>query len=282
MFEPRNKNNERWIALALGLGISGLFVAEIARDFHPVKLSAAFMALFLLPVTVLHEAGHAAVSHWLGWRVCRIVVGLGRPVLRFRIGSIPVDIRLLPISGYVLPAPEVLRRPRLESTLIYAAGPAAELLLALGALWAVGPERLFARTDSIPIIAVQSLALLVAIDLFFNLVPLSTDSENGGAYTDGLGMLVSPFLPDWHFRRAMILPWRIRAERCSRPADKIVVLEQGLEALPDNPFLRLELADALFEAHDVLGAREQRVRALESGELPAPLAQELRRLLGLG
>ena len=172
---------------------SALFAAEIFRDFKLVKLSVPLMLLYVFPLTALHEAGHAIVSHVLGWRVCRVVVGYGPTVLRFRVRSVPVDVRLWPLGGYVIPAPQTLTRPRLESALIYAAGPAAEALLALLLLFVLGPERLLSPTDEFGTLAAQALLAIVAIDLVFNLVPLPIESERGQGLTDGLGMLLSPF-----------------------------------------------------------------------------------------
>lgn len=274
--------NERWVVAALVAGVFGLFVLELARNYEPAKLSVLFIVLALGPLTVLHELGHVLASRWLGWTVCRVVIGYGRPVLRFRVGQMPVDIRAFPIGGHVLPAPARLRRPRLESALIYAAGPAAEAVVGVAVLALLGVERAFSRSGEPLIIAGQSVLLWVAVDLFTNLLPLPTRSGGGIGYTDGLGVLASPWLPDWHFQRALVLPWLVRAESRKSQQEKLAVLEQARERFPHNPFALLASADAHFEAGDVLEARQLRLQAIEAPELPDELKRALRHKLGLG
>jgi hypothetical protein len=274
------EGRERWGVALFALVVLGLFTAELLRDFSPLKLSVPFMLLYITPLTVLHEAGHAVASHLLGWRVCRIVIGYGRPLFRFRIRSVPVDIRVLPLGGHVLPAPRELKRPRLESALIYAAGPGAELLPAALVVALVGPGRLLERTSSLGIIAAQAFVVLVLLDLFFNLMPIPTDSENGEALTDGLGVVLSPFLPRAHFVSLMATPWVVRAERAQTNHQRIEIYREGLAALAENPFLRLRLADVLFEAGDAFEARAERLKALESPELPEAMRRKLREQLG--
>jgi hypothetical protein len=272
------QGRERWFVAGLVLVTGALFAAEILRDFSLVKLSVPLMMLYVLPLTALHEAGHALVSHVLGWQVCRVVVGYGPNVFRFRVRSVPVDLRLWPLGGYVIPAPRKLSRPRLESALIYAAGPAAEALPALLLLWLLGPERLLSRTDELGTLAAQALLTLVAIDLFFNLLPLPVESERGQGLTDGLGMLLSPFRSRAHFLGLMTVPWVVRAERISDdPARQVAILREGVATLPENPFMRLELADALLRAGEPFEAHAERTAALESAELSDEQRRELKK-----
>ena len=77
---------------------------------------------------VVHEAGHGIVAAILGWHVPLIVIGMGRPILVFRLGSTVVEVRVLPLEGFVVPLPKNLRAVRWKSALIYFAGPGAELL----------------------------------------------------------------------------------------------------------------------------------------------------------
>jgi len=269
------RGGERWFVAGLVILTGALFAAEIVRDFSFVKLSVPLMMLYVLPLTALHEAGHALMSHVLGWRVCRIVVGYGLPILRFRLKSVPIDVRLWPLGGHVIPAPRRLRRPRLESALIYAAGPLAEAIPALFLLLWLGPERLLSRADQLGTLAAQALLAMVAIDLVFNLLPLPTQSERGQGLTDGLGVVLSPFRSRAHFLGLMTLPWVVRAESIEDPSRRVSVLREGVAELPDNPFMRLELADGLLKAGELFEAHAERTLALESSEL----SDELRRTL---
>ncbi len=192
---------ERWfstIAMALFLGMMG---AEIIRDYQPAKLAAVFIPLFWMPLVALHEAGHAVVARLCGWEVERVVVGFGKLLKAFRVRGIDVQLRQVPIEGYVLPYPKDLRSPRLKNTLIYCGGPAAEALPILVAYLALGGDVLLARSESVGIIAVQSLCVSAAIGLVFTLVPHTTTTGGGKSWSDGMGILMSWRLPDSYFRR---------------------------------------------------------------------------------
>ena len=59
-----------------------LFVVGIAGDFRPANLTAPLVLLFWIPLLALHEGGHAAAAALLGWRVGRVVVGVGASIGR--------------------------------------------------------------------------------------------------------------------------------------------------------------------------------------------------------
>lgn len=67
--------------------VLGLFVAEICHDYQPVKLSALLVVLFWVPLIALHEAGHAVVASLLNWYVGQVVIGMGRLLTSFRVGT---------------------------------------------------------------------------------------------------------------------------------------------------------------------------------------------------
>lgn len=197
---------ERWtstIALAVFLGLMG---AEIARDFEPAKLSAIFIPLFWIPLVALHEAGHALVARVCGWEVERVVIGFGKLLRQFKLGSTSVQLRQVPIEGFVLPYPKNLHRPRLKQTLIYAGGPAAEALLVAVVYFTLGGDVLLAKSHSIPIIAAQSLCVSAIMGLVFTLVPHTTTTGGGRSWSDGMGILMSWRLPDSYFERMSCPP----------------------------------------------------------------------------
>jgi hypothetical protein len=272
---------ERWVVAGFVVALVVLVLAEVAHDFRPEKLSIVFMALVYGPLVVLHEAGHAVACRALGWRVLRIEIGRGRRIVRFRVGEVPVDIRWLPVGGFVVPAPVRLRRPRLESAVIYAAGPGIELLLALGVGLGVGLERLLSASPSLGVIFAQSMVAVVGLHLFFNLVPLGvSDGPYEDGPTDGLGVLLSPFLKPWDFAEMLARPWRLRIQGEPSAERRAEICREGLRQLPANPHLELLLADALGDLGDVYGAREHRLKALDSGHMPDALAAQLRARVG--
>jgi membrane-associated protease RseP (regulator of RpoE activity) len=201
--------------------VLGLFAAEIIHDFHPVKLTALMFILLWVPLLAIHEAGHAIVAALLGWYVGRVVIGVGRLVGRFRVGTAVVEVRLLPLEGFVQPMPRNLRSPRLKSALIYFAGPGAELFLLSIVVLVLGPSTLLTRSENMGILLAQTLAVVVLFSAFCNLVPHSVEMPGGRVANDGLGILRSFSLPDSHFAERIGLVYDAEAEewRDSDPAD---------------------------------------------------------------
>jgi hypothetical protein len=204
---------DRWSALIFLLVILGLFAAEVFTNYSPIKLSALFLIGWWVPLLVLHEAGHALVAAALGWRVRQVVIGMGRVMASFRVGGVPVEIRLFPVQGFVIPAPRNLRSPHLKSALIYFAGPGAELLVLACVAMALGVDTLLTRTEHVGILAAQALAVAVLVSAFFNLVPhfaqspaasfRRTGTSDDLIPNDGMGIILSFIRPTEHYAQQL-------------------------------------------------------------------------------
>jgi hypothetical protein len=177
----------------------GLFTASIFYEYSPIKLSALLVILFWIPLLVVHEAGHAIVAHALGWYVRQVVLGMGRTLARFRIGRARVEVRLLPIEGFVASVPTDLHWPRVKSAAIYFAGPAADLLTAAAVLLIIGPDRLLSPSEEYGLIVWQSLALAAVSQGVLNLIPHSVRTPAREIANDGLGIIRSFLLPESHY-----------------------------------------------------------------------------------
>src|SRR5438270_8374612 len=106
--------------------------------------------IFVLGVLVfVHEFGHYAVAKLFKVRVEVFSLGFGKRLIGFRRGDTDYRISLLPLGGYVRMAGEnpmeartgdpgeFLSHPRWQRFVIAIAGPAMNILLAIGLLTAV-------------------------------------------------------------------------------------------------------------------------------------------------
>ena len=184
-----------WFTVLFMAGILGLFVADICHDYTSIKLSALLVLLFWIPLLLLHEAGHAIVAWVLGWHVSQVVIGMGKSLGSFRIGSAGIEIRMFPIEGFVRSVPNNLSLPGFKHALIYLAGPGADLLVAFTTLALVGPDRLFNASDNYWDILWQSLAMAGATQGVMNLIPMSISTPQGYIPNDGLGIILSLLRP---------------------------------------------------------------------------------------
>ena len=183
---------ERWGYAAFLLIMLGLFAGDVMTDYSPVKLSVLLFVLFWIPLLVLHESAHALMAALVGWRVDKVVIGMGRTTANFRVGSAEIELKLVPLEGFARSVPTNLRMPGLKHALIYCAGPGIELLLAVAVLGLVGGKQLFSHSDQYDIIAWQSLALAATVGGVLNLVPHAVQTSGGSMIpNDGLGILLS-------------------------------------------------------------------------------------------
>jgi peptidase M50-like protein len=182
-----------------------LFTAELCTNYQPAKLSILLVLLFWIPLLAVHEGGHAVIAVALGSHVGQVVIGMGAVVRTFRIGTAVVEVRLLPIEGFVRNVPTNLHLPQLKSALIYFAGPAADLLVAGAVLLIVGADRLLTPSEDYGMIVWQSLALAATVQGVLNLIPQYIQTTNGFIPNDGLGIIRSFLLPDSYY--ASMIGW---------------------------------------------------------------------------
>ncbi len=159
--------------------------------------------LVILPVLLLsltiHEAAHAVTANWYGDPTAR---RLGRISLNPAVHVDPVGTVILPllgilaggfVFGWAKPVPvnpANLRRPRQDFLVIAAAGPASNILLAVGASWllaAVGLEAAGGWAGALATFAFAMLQLNLLLAVF-NMIPVPP--------LDG-GNVLAGLLPEW-------------------------------------------------------------------------------------
>jgi len=148
----------------------------------PVML--LYIALATIPMTLVHELGHAlAARRWVGGDVAVVVGNVGK-VVRMRLGKVQLTINALA----VLPHPDgyaefdASRATARGVLLVALAGPAASLAAGLVAALALSVAPMAGVLHDL-----VWAATLCGVGGVFTLVPLSYEERRGGptVHTDG-------------------------------------------------------------------------------------------------
>lgn len=177
------------------LSIAFLFMMtmEILTDFSPRKLSVLLFLVSWIPLLFIHEFGHAIMAKIAGWKITRISIGFGPRLTKTHVFGVPMEIRAIPLEGFVQTAPSNLQWVRTKNALIYFSGPGIELLIFFSILAILGSEQMFTVTDNYLDIAIKSFAFAALAGAIINLIPIGIRTEHGTTPNDGLGILQSLF-----------------------------------------------------------------------------------------
>lgn len=139
----------------------------------------------------VHELGHALAARLLGLRVRRVVIGQGREVLRFRIGSTEIRLHQLPFLGLTFIEPAPVRALRSRMALAVLAGPVASAVLLT---FALADDQWWPACNMNKCSWISSFVAIMNLGAVLSLVP----AEREGFRTDG-ALLLSLFSPefDW-------------------------------------------------------------------------------------
>src|SRR5258706_6964541 len=110
--------------------------------FTDILTNLLAFAFALGVIIVVHEAGHLMVAKAFGFRVLTFSIGFGRRLWGFRRDDTEYRVSLVPLGGYVRlggenpdeisdDPREFLNKPRWQRILVYLAGPAMNVLLAI-------------------------------------------------------------------------------------------------------------------------------------------------------
>lgn len=185
---------EKIFVLLAGVVFISLLAMEILTNYEPKKLSALLFVIFWAPLLIIHEAGHALMAKLLDWKVQRIVLGIGKVLMLGRWLGARVELRAIPLEGFVQIAPKNLHNARLKHALIYFAGPGIELLLFfLVTFYLGGFESLLTITNDYTRIALQSFAFVALVGAVLNLIPQAIITKDGTTPNDGMGIFLCLF-----------------------------------------------------------------------------------------
>ncbi len=185
---------EKIFVLVISLIFLFMMTMEIITNFEPKKLGALLFVVFWIPLLFIHEFGHALMAKILNWKVKRVVLGVGKIMMVSRLFNAPVEIRAIPLEGFVQIAPKTTNLARFKHALIYFAGPGIELLVFFGVVYYLGGfEQFFTISNDYLRIALQSFAFAALAGAVINLIPLGIVTKDGSTPNDGMGILLCLF-----------------------------------------------------------------------------------------
>jgi len=197
--EPTSKGEKTFLVL-VSLVFLFMMSMEIITNYEPKKLGALLFLVFWIPLLFIHEFGHALAASLLGWRVTRIVIGMGKVFTRIRMFKAPMEIRMIPLEGFVQIAPKNLKFARFKHALIFFAGPGIELLVFFSIMFMLGGlGPLFTITNDYFRIALQSFAFAALAGAVINLIPVGILTRDGSTPNDGMGILLCLFATEMDY-----------------------------------------------------------------------------------
>src|SRR5262245_12445041 len=174
-----------WRALA-PLGVCAMLIAGDGPPERSPLLLFAVLLVFLLSVPI-HELGHALAGAAGGFRIMRIIIGIGPAIASFRWRGVDVQINLLPLGGSTVGVPKRRHRwVRLRQWLFVAGGPLANVFVAI----AVGG---FAGTTVADLDAATFGAIVVLTNAAMALLNLIPMRLSDGTVSDGYALFTVPF-----------------------------------------------------------------------------------------
>jgi hypothetical protein len=198
--QPTTKG-EKIFLIVLSLIFIFMMSMEVITAYEPKKLSALLFMLFWIPLLFIHEFGHAMMAKILGWHVSRIVIGVGKIFMHTRLFNAPMEIRMIPLEGFVQIAPKNLQFARFKHALIYFAGPGIELLVFILIVQYLGGfEQFFMINNEYQRIVLQSFAFAALVGAILNLIPMGILTQDGSTPNDGMGILLCLFATEMDYK----------------------------------------------------------------------------------
>jgi Zn-dependent protease len=164
------KTDRRTLVVLIAVGIAVLWISHLSRGTW-IRLGV------LVPAIILHEISHGVVALAFGDDTAKKAGRLTlNPIAHVDpVGSIGLPLLLAvagaPIFGWAKPVPvnpRNLRHPRQESLLVSLAGPATNIVLAIGAALVLRT----ATHSSLPIEIALQFGIINVVLATFNLIPI--------------------------------------------------------------------------------------------------------------
>jgi hypothetical protein len=219
-------------------------------------VNLALAIAFMVVVVPIHECAHALAAKLLGLSLFRVVLGCGRLLLEFRLG-VPVEVRAVPLSGFVLVGHRTRRFLRLRAFLVALAGPLSNGAM-LWLAFAFAPPGEIVEGFGERLMPVGAFAAANALVLFENLLPLKARTSLGSIPRDGLAMLAAPFMGETRMDEALSMRHMLETASTSESRGQAAAGGWSGEVsaeVPDVPVVQHDMAVQHFRWGDFAGAR---------------------------
>jgi hypothetical protein len=235
-----NAQGSRFLWLLLAAGICGYVLNWVAPGnfIGHFLLNLFLIGLFLVFSILPHELGHAIVARTLGWRVYQIVIGVGKPLFKWRCFGILFDLRTIPLAGATWMTPTNTRWFRTKRFMAVLAGPAVNIAMAMAVVVGFqGSLRNF-DFDALPPMA----RLFVWANVWVALINLwPHQSKTGFALpSDGKQLLQTLSITKEGIQQVQALRFAFEATICREQSDYAgtrMWCDKGLALYPEDPHL---------------------------------------------
>lgn len=228
-----------------------------------VNLLLAYV--WLVPLTLVHELGHALVGRITGFKVFWISIGYGRQLFDNRILGFNLRINLFPFGGSTALASRTSSWLRTRLWFSTFAGPATHLTL-LGICLFVFRGALSVDLSK-NLAPVKTLIYANALLLLTSVVLKRAGGPAGLSFCDGYQLLRIPFLKDEEMEEYTFVHFGLEAQQHVRSGETeqaILIYEDALKVNPQSYALRHDLAVARLTQGDYKHSREEFLKLLES------------------
>jgi Tfp pilus assembly protein PilF len=187
---------------AIGVGVFGCGLRLIAPESAAGRmlLNLFLLEVFIIVATIIHEFGHAAAGLACGFRIQKIVVGLGPNIYVGRILGILTELKMIPAGGLAHGVPRSTQWLRTKWFFFTTGGPISNALTVLTLYWLgaapLWPSFAIKHASAVEVCALASWATFV-----LSLWPCVVGTTAGPVPSDGLAILQllllrrMPFVP---------------------------------------------------------------------------------------
>lgn len=256
------------VAVLFLLGAGKVISAKTEGKY---QMNILLLYLWLIPLILLHEFGHALASKMVGFKLLWMSIGTGRQLFDKRILGLRMRIHLIPLSGLTAAVPQSTSGLRWRLWWFAFAGPAVHVFLILLCYFLLGfdffrtllfPLSIFSRTAPVEMFIYANLILLVS-----SLFPKYAGGSGGQVHSDGYQLVKIPFYTQEELEKYKMLDIGMEALEQIEAGnlDKgIAIYESGLKIDPQNYMLRHDLAFARIKQGRFEEARTEYIDLLDS------------------